>query len=217
MRLYEDITQEVEDSPEGPGTIAFFDLDGTLIFGFSILSMFLQQALSGKVAPVDAVQQLFSLVTHGVNGSEYTRIIEEIGALLRSVGIAGAPDLADALDAAGYIYDWAGQPADWIKALSGHHDVTRVKSNRIGALLAIGQIQVTTEKLADARRTFEKVLALSPEKEALQQAKGYIFEIDHLQIGMEAPDFTTKTVEGNELSLKSFRGKTVLLNFWASW
>ena len=31
------------------------------------------------------------------------------------------------------------------------------------------------------------------------------------------PDFTLPTPEGKKLSLKSFRGKTVFLNFWASW
>ena len=31
------------------------------------------------------------------------------------------------------------------------------------------------------------------------------------------PDFTLPTPEGKRLSLKSFRGKIVFLNFWASW
>ncbi len=79
MKLYEHITHEIADQPRGPGTIAFFDLDGTLIFGFSIFAMFCERVLSGKLAPVSAVQQLFSLVTHGVNGSDYARILEEIG------------------------------------------------------------------------------------------------------------------------------------------
>ncbi len=33
----------------------------------------------------------------------------------------------------------------------------------------------------------------------------------------KAPDFTLKTLEGKELSLSSFQGKVVLLNFWATW
>ena len=31
------------------------------------------------------------------------------------------------------------------------------------------------------------------------------------------PDFTLKDLEGEEVSLKRFRGKIVLLNFWATW
>jgi peroxiredoxin/outer membrane lipoprotein-sorting protein len=35
--------------------------------------------------------------------------------------------------------------------------------------------------------------------------------------GTSAGDFTLKNVEGNQVSLSEFRGKTVLLNFWATW
>ena len=35
--------------------------------------------------------------------------------------------------------------------------------------------------------------------------------------GSEAPDFTVYDMEGNAHKLSDFRGKPVLLNFWASW
>jgi thiol-disulfide isomerase/thioredoxin len=35
--------------------------------------------------------------------------------------------------------------------------------------------------------------------------------------GVVAPDFTLETLDGGSLSLSSFRGKVVLINFWASW
>ncbi len=35
--------------------------------------------------------------------------------------------------------------------------------------------------------------------------------------GMVAPDFTLETLDGSSLTLSSFRGKIVLINFWASW
>ncbi|TWV95143.1 TlpA disulfide reductase family protein [Chitinophaga pinensis] len=35
--------------------------------------------------------------------------------------------------------------------------------------------------------------------------------------GAEAPDFTMKDINGKPVSLKDLRGKTVLLEFWASW
>lgn len=38
-----------------------------------------------------------------------------------------------------------------------------------------------------------------------------------IQIGAVAPDFDTYTPSGEKVSLNSFRGKYVLLEFWASW
>ncbi len=42
------------------------------------------------------------------------------------------------------------------------------------------------------------------------------WEADEL-IGNEAPDFRLPDLEGAEVSLKQFRGKVILLNFWATW
>lgn len=36
-------------------------------------------------------------------------------------------------------------------------------------------------------------------------------------VGGQAPDFTQKTPEGEEMSLSDLRGKVVLVDFWASW
>lgn len=34
---------------------------------------------------------------------------------------------------------------------------------------------------------------------------------------IQAPDFTLKDLDGNQVSLRDFRGKVVFLNFWATW
>jgi peroxiredoxin len=36
-------------------------------------------------------------------------------------------------------------------------------------------------------------------------------------INTKAPDFSLKDVRGNDIALSSFKGKVVLLNFWATW
>lgn len=38
-----------------------------------------------------------------------------------------------------------------------------------------------------------------------------------VEVSSIAPDFTAKTPKGEEVSLKSYRGKYVLVDFWASW
>ncbi len=34
---------------------------------------------------------------------------------------------------------------------------------------------------------------------------------------VDAPDFTLKDINGNDVSLKDYRGKLVFVNFWATW
>ena len=36
-------------------------------------------------------------------------------------------------------------------------------------------------------------------------------------VGRTAPDFTTETLDGRRIRLSQYRGKPVLLNFWATW
>lgn len=37
------------------------------------------------------------------------------------------------------------------------------------------------------------------------------------KIGEAAPDFTLKTTDGQEIKLSDYRGKNIILNFWATW
>lgn len=41
--------------------------------------------------------------------------------------------------------------------------------------------------------------------------------IKRMMIGVPAPDFTLQTPDGKEVSLSSYKGKYVLVDFWASW
>ncbi len=42
------------------------------------------------------------------------------------------------------------------------------------------------------------------------------WEIEEI-IGKDAPQFTLSDIKGNKISLSSFKGKVILLNFWATW
>jgi peroxiredoxin len=55
-----------------------------------------------------------------------------------------------------------------------------------------------------------------------QSARGKLFlkkmnQFKTTAVGTTAPDFTQKDTDGNKVSLSSFKGKYVLLVFWASW
>jgi hypothetical protein len=48
-------------------------------------------------------------------------------------------------------------------------------------------------------------------------AKGEIFELKHLRIGMVAPNIEAEDIDGTMMKLSDFKGKVVLLDFWGNW
>lgn len=42
-------------------------------------------------------------------------------------------------------------------------------------------------------------------------------EVGGLELGEKAPNFTLQTMGGEEVSLSDFKGKKVMINFWATW
>ena len=53
--------------------------------------------------------------------------------------------------------------------------------------------------------------------EYVKQIDSMIGRMEKVQVGSVAPDFTLPDVNGNPVSLSSFRGKYVLVDFWAAW
>lgn len=60
------------------------------------------------------------------------------------------------------------------------------------------------------------IIAQDSDKEAQRLAMEQ--KLEALQSGnVEAPGFTLKDINGNDVSLSDFRGKWVILDFWGSW
>lgn len=62
--------------------------------------------------------------------------------------------------------------------------------------------------------TFPASLDASP---YVKQLKEMVEQKGRTAIGSPAPDFTMNDTEGNPVSLSSFKGKYLLIDFWASW
>lgn len=71
----------------------------------------------------------------------------------------------------------------------------------------IDAIKPVFAKLSEANRN-------SPHGKYIQKM---IRTADNAAIGKEAPDFSLPDVSGKNVSLSSFRGKYLLIDFWASW
>ncbi|MDO5977818.1 TlpA family protein disulfide reductase [Flavivirga spongiicola] len=68
---------------------------------------------------------------------------------------------------------------------------------------------------------YEALAEKFPNVAYIQNAKADLLEkiedSNKTKIGAVAPDFTFPDMDGNEVSLNSFKGKYVLIDFWASW
>ncbi len=85
------------------------------------------------------------------------------------------------------------------------------------SLAALGSISGPTGDLEEETKYFEM---LSPAIKQTETAKSFRASIDALKltaIGAMAPDFSQADTSGVPVKLSSFRGKYVLVDFWASW
>jgi tetratricopeptide (TPR) repeat protein len=82
---------------------------------------------------------------------------------------------------------------------------------------ALGLSCWKTGDLERAKSAFQAVIAEIPKSPRAKEAKGNIFEISYLNAGQLAPSFSARTIDGREISLGDFNGRTVLLVYWATW
>lgn len=62
--------------------------------------------------------------------------------------------------------------------------------------------------------------ALKPEQRDLsyaELAERYIYELDHLQLHMQVPDFEALDQDGVKFKLSDYAGKVVIVDFWGFW
>ncbi|MBT8079076.1 MAG: HAD-IB family phosphatase, partial [Gammaproteobacteria bacterium] len=77
MRPYQHITRDVDNAPRGPATLAFFDFDGTIIFGYSIATVMLEAITSGKLSPADALRKFVRLISEGTDTNDYGALLQQ--------------------------------------------------------------------------------------------------------------------------------------------
>lgn len=89
-------------------------------------------------------------------------------------------------------------------------------SSPVGAYFLIRNFawRLNLNEIQTLRTEFDKTLNGSF---YINQIDSLIAKLEKLKVGSVAPDFILPNLDNNPISLSSFRGKYVLVDFWASW
>jgi peroxiredoxin len=92
--------------------------------------------------------------------------------------------------------------------------------NHAQSLVSLNLLLTSVDPAKDmvkARTLFNSLSADVQNSKNGQTYKDVINEAKTIEVGHAAPDFTIKNTNGKDVSLSSFKGKYVLIDFWASW
>jgi putative phosphoserine phosphatase / 1-acylglycerol-3-phosphate O-acyltransferase len=78
-----DLIEEIEAAPEGPDVGAFFDLDGTLISGYSANVFYQEFIRRRQLSPADLARSVAAGVDMSLRGSDVTRLVEIVAGSFR--------------------------------------------------------------------------------------------------------------------------------------
>jgi len=108
----------------------------------------------------------------------------------------------------------------YMNMMLGHQesvaDIVSKNSSSLASLAGIQQLD--PDKYLDVyKKVYADLSAKFPGSKYLDKLRQDIDSYSKVAGGNAAPDFTFNTPEGKPLALSSFRGKVVLVDFWASW
>jgi len=100
---------------------------------------------------------------------------------------------------------------------------TAVPETHVAALRRLGAyLAAAKDEAAKARghAVFEELIAEAEEAndaDLARELRAELIRRRDLRVGMLAPDFEAKTVDGETFRLSDYRGKVVLIDFWGFW
>jgi len=160
--------------------------------------------LAGEWSDAEAAKQAVdTLVADHLTAPEMDQLSNSLGRIARHIG--------------------ADKVAETQRALvekSPHKNVQAAAIYNLASVLIEGK---TPEEKGEARELFERLIkdypTVKPKRgdSYADRAKGTLFELDHLQIGMVAPDMQAVDENGQKFSTADYRGKVVVLDFWGNW
>jgi hypothetical protein len=179
------------------------------------------EALAGKAKGTDTAVRAWIWVLRLTEDQDRSwNVIERL--LSESMQSPALAELPGELRYASYTF---GEPRV-LEALHAIVDESPHEEVRAGALFTLAAVQLESrdpEVRSGSRKSFETLvgdygtLPYRGKSTYAAAAEGYLFELDHLQLGMAAPDFETLDENGVTWKLSDYRGKVVVVDFWGFW
>lgn len=186
----------------------------------------LAESLAGKPAAIAPLVWLVNTAEGNVMGGEKDEIAADALATLTK-SHAADKEIADQLPQLMYAYWRVGaEPLNALyeKVIKENPDKDAKAAatfNLAFTLYSSNRMMPGAEAKSGGRdraiALFKSMSKDFPDTEAARRAESYVFEIEHLQIGMKAPDFSGEDVENKTISLSDFKGKVVVIDFWGYW
>ena len=124
----------------------------------------------------------------------------------------------------GQIYSSIGRPGDAIshieKFLAGKYGKSPAEVNMASQIL--GNTYIEMGRFDEAEKLFRSIVAEGsgadgPSRQMAAMMIERMETLKKLRIGAKAIDFAVTAIDGKEIALEQYRGKVVLLDFWATW
>ena len=85
MAAIDDLTREIREGPAGPEVGAFFDLDQTLLAGFSAFAFFRERATSGRISPREISESLLGALSFALGRTGFSGMMAASTAAYRGM------------------------------------------------------------------------------------------------------------------------------------
>ena len=95
--LHAELTREIRQSPQGPKIGAFFDVDRTLLAGFSAVSFVREQLLSGRMGPGEVAEMTLGALGFALGRSGFSGFVTSATASYRGLAESALEEIGEAI------------------------------------------------------------------------------------------------------------------------